>query len=155
MQSHASGPSNEAPRQTDCTHFTDVILRRVELQDEKQADQAELAHQQSGLTTPTPRAQQQDAPGLPPWMDGDRTVLLSNTPLVPFQLFPTISRPLPGGHDDITGLVGSSAYFACDVYAEQGSPHIACYPPHSYETLVDYDVLEGWLSLHLPPGNGC
>ena len=107
--SHSQWSSNEAPRQTDCAHLADVILRRVELQDEKQADQAEFAHQQSALTTPTPRAQQQDVPRLPPWMDGDRTVLfadVSNTPLMPFQLFPTISRPLPG-HDDPTGLVGS------------------------------------------------
>ena len=132
------------------------MLRRVELQDVKHADQAEFAQQQRGLTTPAPLTQHKDIPGLPPWVDGDRSVLfadVSNTPHLPFQLSPTIARPLPGGYEDPTGLLGSAVYFTCNVYAEQGNPHVPYYPPHKHESLIDYDILEGWLNQHLPPAD--
>ena len=72
-------------------------------------------------------------------------------PEIQHRLFPAISRPLPAGGHEPTGLVDGENYLAADVYATGEASWIPNYPQPHPSQMVDYDRLEEWLDQHLPP----
>ena len=68
-----------------------------------------------------------------------------------YRLYPTVARSLPGAGDEPLGLINDEAVRPGDTYASDQPAWIPQYPDSHPTTLVDYDLLEQWLSQHLPP----
>ena len=63
-----------------------------------------------------------------------------------YRLYPTAARSLPGAGDEPLGLINEAAVRPGDTYACDQPAWIPQYPDSHPTTLVDYDLLEQWLS---------
>ena len=129
-------------------------LRRVELLDDLHHDQEGYLAAKDSLAAPAPRTQTEESGAVPrpAWADCDLTELyppVYDAPEVQFRLFPKISRPLPAGGHEPTGLIDTENYLATDVYATGEASWIPNHPQSHVSQTVDYDRLEEWLDKHL------
>ena len=89
-----------------------------------------------------------------PWIDQPSDELywpIADTVDLEYRLYPTVARSLPGAGDEPLGLINDEAVRPGDTYANDQPTWIPQYPDSHPTTLVDYDLLEQWLSQHLPP----
>ena len=88
-----------------------------------------------------------------PWIDQPSDELywpITDTVDLGYRLYPTAARSLPGAGDEPLGLINEAAVRPGDTYACDQPAWIPQYPDSHPTTLVDYDLLEQWLSQHLP-----
>ena len=107
------------------------------------------------LEPPSPRTQTEKTGAIPqaPWMDrpaDELYVPIIEVPDLEYRLYPATSRALPGAEAEPTGVINGERCQPADAYATTESSWIPNYPQSHPSPLVDYDILEQWLSQHLP-----
>ena len=146
---------------------TTVHAKRIEMMEDDEEVEEEhsetliaeyeqsLRQVRGSFDPPSPRTQT-DLSGAAfriPWIDHPSDELywpITDTVDLGYRLYPTAARSLPGAGDEPLGLINEAAVRPGDTYACDRPAWIPQYPDSHPTTLVDYDLLEEWLSQHLP-----
>ena len=146
---------------------TTVHAKRIEMMEDHEEVEEEhsetliaeyeqsLRQVRGSFDPPSPRTQT-DLSGAAfriPWIDQPSDELywpITDTVDLGYRLYPTAARSLPGAGDEPLGLINEAAVRPGDTYACDQPAWIPQYPDSHPTTLVDYDLLEEWLSQHLP-----
>ena len=146
---------------------TTVHAKRIEMMEDQEEVEEEhgetliaeyeqsLRQVRGSFDPPSPRTQT-DLSGAAfriPWIDHPSDELywpITDTVDLGYRLYPTAARSLPGAGDEPLGLIHETAFQPGDTYACDQPAWIPQYPDSHPTTLVDYDLLEEWLSQHLP-----
>ena len=146
---------------------TTVHAKRIEMMEDHEEVEEEhsetliaeyeqsLRQVRGSFDPPSPRTQT-DLSGAAfriPWIDQPSDELywpITDTVDLGYRLYPTAARSLPGAGHEPLGLINEAAVRPGDTYACNQPAWIPQYPDSHPTTLVDYDLLEEWLSQHLP-----
>ena len=146
---------------------TTVHAKRIEMMEDHEeveeehsetlvADYEQSLRQVRGSFDPPSPRTQTDLSGAAfriPWIDHPSDELywpITDTVDLGYRLYPTAARSLPGAGDEPLGLITEATVRPGDTYACDQPAWIPQYPDSHPTTLVDYDLLEEWLSQHLP-----